>query len=159
MDNRNPLAELFSRGSTPPATQQQQSLQQPSSNASPTQIDSLFQHLNQQQTSGRVSDTYGNSASVSSLLPLSDEPISPAASNANATNAERQNALLTLLGGGTSAMNVRGVPTQASVPASAPVVPQPVPTPPGSSQRSGSGGTPTHNEAQGKYLLEQLMAG
>ncbi|KAG6869084.1 hypothetical protein C0993_003404 [Termitomyces sp. T159_Od127] len=162
MDNRNPLAELFSRGSTPPATQQQQSLQQPPSNASPTQIDSLFKHLavdHQPQASGHVSDTYGTSASASSLLSLADEPISSAASNTSATNAERQNALLTLLGGGTSTMNVCGVPVQASVPVSGPVVPQPVPTPPGSSQRSGSGGTPTHNEAQGKYLLEQLMAG
>ncbi|KAG6879599.1 hypothetical protein C0992_000879 [Termitomyces sp. T32_za158] len=160
MDNRNPLAELFSRSSTPPATQQQQPLQQPSSNASPTQIDSLFSHLavdHQQQASGP--DTYGTSASVSSLLSLTDEPISSAASNTSATNTERQNALLTLLGGGTSNMNIRSVPAQASAPSSGPVVPQPVPTPPGSSQRSGSGGTPTHNETQGKYLLEQLMAG
>ncbi|KAG5342201.1 hypothetical protein C0989_004513 [Termitomyces sp. Mn162] len=160
MDNRNPLAELFSRGSTPPASQQQQPLQPPSSNASPTQIDSLFQHLTvdrQQQPSGHVPDTYGSSASMSTLLSLTDEPISNTTSNAGATNAERQTALLSLLGGGSSTINPRG--TQAQAPAPAPVVPQQVPTPPGSSQRSGTGETPTHNETQGKYLLEQLMAG
>ncbi|KAG6874293.1 hypothetical protein C0995_001518 [Termitomyces sp. Mi166 len=162
MDSRNPLAELFSRGSTPPAPQQQP-LQQPPSNASPTQIDSLFQHLavdrQQQQPTSHVSDNYGSSASVSSLLSLTDEPISSAASNAGATNAERQNALLSLLGGAPSTMNPRGVPAPVPVPVPAPVpvASQQVPTPPGSSQRSGSG--EAHNETQGKYLLEQLMAG
>ncbi|KAG6854940.1 hypothetical protein C0991_009763 [Blastosporella zonata] len=172
MDNRNPLAELFSRGSTPPAQQQQQQQQQQqpqpvSNNSSPSQIDSLFQHLtvDRQQQSG--SDNYGSSASVTSLLSLTDEPISSAASNASPTNFDRQSALVSLLSGGSASVN-RSVPLQAPAPAPAPPAPAPpaqqqqvqqIPTPPGSSQRSGSGSTPTHNEAQGKFLLEQLMAG
>ncbi|KAG6836648.1 hypothetical protein H0H93_005478 [Arthromyces matolae] len=155
------------RGSTPPATQQQQQpLSSSSTNASPSQIDSLFQHLNvdrQQQSSGHMSDNYAGSASVSSLLSLTDEPISSSASNASGTNVDRQNALLTLLGGAAN----RGVPAPAQsapAPASAPVLPIPVqpqqiPTPPGSSQPSVSGTEPSHNEAPGKFLLEQLMSG
>ncbi|KAF8078122.1 hypothetical protein FPV67DRAFT_1464268 [Lyophyllum atratum] len=160
MDNRvNPLHELFSRGSTPPV--QPQPLQPPiSNNSSPNQIDSLFHHLttpsdHQHQSGGHISDNYGSSASVTSLLSLTDEPITSSASNASATNADRQSALLSLLGSGPSTFNPRGVPSAGTGPA----MPQQVPTPPGSSQRSGSGSTPTHNETQGKFLLEQLMAG
>ncbi|KAG6909845.1 hypothetical protein DXG01_015118 [Tephrocybe rancida] len=169
MDNRNPLAELFSRGSTPPAQQQQQPQPQQqqqqlpvSSNSSPTQIDSLFHHLTidrQQQSGAHSSDNYASSASVTSLLSLTNEPITSSASNASATNADRQSALLSLLGAGPSSAT-RGVPPPPPVPAPVAGPPvQQVPTPPGSSQRSGSGSTPTHNEAQGKFLLEQLMAG
>ncbi|KAG6817085.1 hypothetical protein H0H87_012853 [Tephrocybe sp. NHM501043] len=168
MDNRNPLAELFSRGSTPPA--QQQPLNQPqqptlSSNSSPTQIDSLFHHLTadrQQQSGAHSSDNYGSSASVTSLLSLTDEPISSAASNASATNADRQSQLLSIFGTGSSSVN-RGAPVNVPAPVHAPALgppaPQQIPTPPGSSQRSGSGSTPTHNENQGKQFLEQLLAG
>ncbi|KAG6832704.1 hypothetical protein H0H92_012276 [Tricholoma furcatifolium] len=145
MDARNPLEALFSRASTPPPQQQQQILQPAaSSGSSPSQIDSLFHHLTQQT----VSDDYSSSAS---LMSLTDEQAS--SSNSNSTNADRQSALLSLLSGASQPRAQQPPPAPP-----APPVPQQVPTPPGSSQRSGSGSTPTH-EAQGKYLLEQLMAG
>ncbi|RDB21329.1 Uncharacterized protein C20G4.08 [Hypsizygus marmoreus] len=160
MENRvNPLHELFSRGSTPPI-QQAQPLQTSLSSNSPSQIDSLFHHLtshpdqqhHQPPPGSHVSDSYGSSASVTSLLSLTEEPIiSSSVSNPNATNADRQSALLSLLSAPQS------VNTRAGTGATGgPSMPQQVPTPPGSSQRSGSGSTPTHNE-QGKFLLEQLI--
>lgn len=152
MDNRvNPLHELFSRGSTPPV-QQSQPLHPPLSNtSSPNQIDSLFHQLSppdqHHQSAGHVSDSYGSSASVTSLLSLTDEPVTSSASTTSATNADRQSALLSLLGT-PSSLNVRA----GTGPVAGPPMPQQqVPTPPGAAA--------SQNEAQGKFLLEQLMAG
>lgn len=166
MDNRaNALHDLFSRGSTPPIPQSQQQQQQynvgashPSNVTSPTQIDSLFQNLSsssdqvhqQQHSSGQVLDAYSNASPTTSSLSLMDEPTSANISVTNSTTAERQSALLSLLGG-PSSTNTR----TAAV--AGPQLPQQVPTPPGSSQRSNA--SPTHNETQGKILLEQLMSG
>lgn len=162
MDNRaNALHELFSRASTPPQHSQPQPQPQPqqhpaSHHSSPSQIDSLFHNISTpsdqpQQHGNQAADNYGNSAPVTPVMSLSDEPAtSSAASAPNSTAADRQSALLSLLGGPSSSNSVRAG-------AAGPSLPQQVPTPPGSSQRSGS--SPSHNEAQGKILLEQLMAG
>jgi hypothetical protein len=166
MDNRaNPLHDLFSRGSTPPVQQPQlqqyAASQHLSNNSSPNQIDSLFHNLStpadqqkpQHQSANTTTDNYGSSSPVASVMSLTDEPITSSASTSNATAADRQSALLSLLGGPSSASN----PRNAAMGAAGSSLPQQVPTPPGSSQRSGS--SPTHNETQGKILLEQLMAG
>jgi hypothetical protein len=167
MDNRaNPLhnLNLFSRGATPPVPQsqhQQYPSQHLSQNSSPSQIDNLFHHLSSPPEQHQSGNDYGvNSAPNSPVRSLTDEPANSSVSALNNTAADRQSALLSLLGGPSGA-NARGgavaapplpqqVPTQQ-------VPTQQVPTPPGSSQRSGA--SPTHNEAQGKILLEQLMAG
>lgn len=92
-----------------------------------------------------------------SAISLSDEPVSsgvPTSSitASNSSAADRQSALLNLLSGatGTTATqsNVGNVGTSSQQQQSS--QPQ-IPTPPGSA--------PTHNEAQGKFLLEQLMTG
>lgn len=91
-----------------------------------------------------------------SVISLSDEPVSSGipTSNITASNssaADRQSALLNLLSGatGTTATqsNVGNVGTSSQQQPSQPQIP----TPPGSA--------PTHSEAQGKFLLEQLMTG
>ncbi|KAJ7771739.1 hypothetical protein B0H16DRAFT_1660701 [Mycena metata] len=144
----NQIPALFSRGSTPPIPQQQFSTSQ---NASPNQIDSLFHHLSsgaQEHQSNQSEPVYLSSAPVSPVM-TSDDQLQPQQQQQQqamptASNADRQSALLSLLGG---AANAR---------APAPN-PQQVPTPPSASTRSGA--SPTHNEAQGKILLEQLMSG
>jgi hypothetical protein len=152
MDNR----DLFSRGSTPPIVSQlplsQPPLQQQysnSHNASPNQIDSLFHHLS--STTDHHSEPYLNSTPTTPIMTSSDEqpqqqqqPQVPA-SISTSSNADRQSALLSLLGG---PANPRGATN---------VNPQQVPTPPSASSRSNA--SPTHNETQGKILLEQLMSG
>lgn len=177
MDNRAQeratLQELFSRGATPP-TQQPQHQQfssgsHLSNSSSPNQIDSLFHHLSTpgdqqltQQSASQTSDNYGNSAPVTPAMPLTDEPST--VSNASApsvTAADRQSALLSLLGGPATGTAARG--NANNINNTVPLVPAPaqVPTPPGSSQRSEASPShnTSHNEAQGKILLEQLMAG
>ncbi|KAF5373132.1 hypothetical protein D9758_001691 [Tetrapyrgos nigripes] len=137
------------------APSQPQPFSPPTTNAQPpNQIDSLFQHLSssspsesshqQQPSSSTQSATdFSDSLSTSPPMAVSDEQVSTPTSN-----ADRQSALLSLLGGAPSAPVVPG-PQQTQ--------PQQMPTPPGSSQRSGA--SPTHNETQGKILLEQLMSG
>ncbi|KAJ6618338.1 hypothetical protein B0H10DRAFT_2030437 [Mycena sp. CBHHK59/15] len=147
MDNRanNPIQDLFSRGSTPPV---QQSLQQQypnPHNASPNEIDSLFHHLSSSSDhQHQQSSAYLNSAPSTPVMSSNDEQ-PPSSSVSTSTNADRQSALLSLLGG---PANPRG-PVATN--------PQQVPTPPSSATRSGA--SPTHNETQGKILLEQLMSG
>lgn len=148
MDNRanNSIQDMFSRGSTPPIVPQPSLQQQYSNphNASPNQIDSLFHHLS--SSSEHQPETYLNSAPSSPVMSSNDEqPVSSSVSTS--TNADRQSALLSLLGPPT---NPRGA-------AANPQNPQQVPTPPSASTRSGA--SPTHNETQGKILLEQLMSG
>lgn len=159
MDNRvNPLHDLFSRGSTPPVQQQPFNNSHRVDNSSPNELDNLFHHISapheqqqqiQQQPqvhSVQSSDAYSTSAPVTPSMSLTDEPLSSAASVPNSSSADRQSALLSLLGG--------AAPVRPAVGSSAP---QQVPTPPGSSQRSNA--SPNHNETQGKILLEQLMSG
>ncbi|KAJ7093204.1 hypothetical protein C8R44DRAFT_815841 [Mycena epipterygia] len=149
MDNRanNPIQDLFSRGSTPPIVPQPSLQQQYSNshNASPNQIDSLFHHLSS-SSSEHQPETYLNSTPSTPVMSSNDEqPVSSSISTS--TNADRQSALLSLLG---PPANPRGA-------AANPQNPQQVPTPPSASTRSGA--SPTHNETQGKILLEQLMSG
>ena len=153
MDNRA-IHDLFSRGSTPPAQQPQPYPGQPQS-----QIDSLFHNLSAPQDKQQLppTETYPTSAPETPTMSRSDDPAPSSASASTTTASDRQSALLSLLGGpssATAATTTSNVRPAATAVAS---LPQQVPTPPGSSQRSGS--SPSHNEAQGKMLLEQLMAG
>ncbi|KAK7440206.1 hypothetical protein VKT23_017148 [Stygiomarasmius scandens] len=152
MDNRS-LHELFSRGSTPPVLPQAMQYP-PAHNVSPSnKIDSLFRNLSssspadstQQQPASSTQSTadISDSLPTTPVMAISDEPASAPVSN---TNTDRQSALLSLLGNPPSASVVAG-----------PQLPQQIPTPPGSSHRSGA--SPNHSETQGKILLEQLMSG
>ncbi|KAK7049242.1 hypothetical protein VNI00_005843 [Paramarasmius palmivorus] len=181
MENRSnassSLHDLFSRGSTPPQQpiiQQQQSQQpqvqpqqqQPSSqqqpqspkylshNISSNQIESLFQNLSASPSDHHHAPSASQSSTADDfstpttppIMSIIDDPVaSPSASISSIS--DRQSALLSLLGGPSSAQSSSSTTQQ----------PTQVPTPPGSSQRSGA--SPSHNEAQGKFLLEQLMAG
>ncbi|ESK88309.1 wd40 repeat-containing nuclear protein [Moniliophthora roreri MCA 2997] len=179
MENRSiassSLHDLFSRGSTPPQqpiqqqqaqqpqpTQPQQQQQQPSTqylthNVSSNQIESLFQNLSASPSdhhhhssasaSQSAADDFSN-PTTPPVMSIQDDPVaSPPASISSIS--DRQSALLSLLGGPSSAPATSSSSTSQQ--------PQQIPTPPGSSQRSGA--SPSHNEAQGKFLLEQLMAG
>ncbi|KAJ3815773.1 hypothetical protein EV368DRAFT_44285 [Lentinula lateritia] len=159
MDNRQ---NLFSRGSTPPMQQpaQPQQYQLPVQgphlhHISPGhQIDSLFQQLSSSSPAEHLSGDSSNSMPETSVISLPDEPVSSGVptSNITASNssaADRQSALLNLLSGATGT-----TATQSNVGTSSQQLqssqPQ-IPTPPGSA--------PSHSEAQGKFLLEQLMTG
>ncbi|KAJ3997522.1 hypothetical protein F5050DRAFT_1399834 [Lentinula boryana] len=164
MDNRqnSSIHELFSRGSTPPMQQpaQPQQFQLPVQGphlphiSSGHQIDTLFQQLSAPAPDERYSaDSLDNSILEAPVMSLTDEPVSSSISTSNisvphSSAADRQSALLNLLSGATGATvaqsNVGNVGAGSQQP------PQ-IPTPPGSA--------PTHNEAQGKFLLEQLMTG
>ncbi|KAL0580223.1 hypothetical protein V5O48_001816 [Marasmius crinis-equi] len=188
MENRSnaSIIDLFSRGSSPPLSisqqqkqqpqqqtdqqqQQQQHSQQPQSQpaylshnvSSSNQIDSLFQNISSPgslsdhhhlpSSSSQSVDDYSNvnSLPTTPVMSISDDPVTQSApSSISVSDSSRQSALLSLLGAPSSA------PTQA---AAGSQQAQQIPTPPGSSQRSGA--SPQHNEAQGKILLEQLMAG
>ncbi|KAJ4488438.1 hypothetical protein J3R30DRAFT_3792845 [Lentinula aciculospora] len=164
MDNRqnSSIHDLFSRGSTPPVQQiQPQQYQLPVQgphlpHISPGhQIDSLFQQLSSSSPAEHPSVESLSSSMQEIPIMLSDEPISSgiATSNINASSssaADRQSALLNLLSGATGATAAQS--NVGNVGASSQQQQQPqIPTPPGSA--------PTHNEAQGKFLLEQLMTG
>ncbi|KAJ7632208.1 hypothetical protein FB45DRAFT_911811 [Roridomyces roridus] len=151
MDSR-----LFSRDSSPPASQQPAAvaMQAPyplntPPNQTPNQIDSLFHHLSASSSVDHQSEPYTSSTPSTPVMSSNDEqPQQPAASiSSSSTNADRQSALLSLL----------SPPTNTRVPAAVVTNPQQVPTPPSASGRSDA--SPTHNEAQGKILLEQLMSG
>ncbi|KAF8905988.1 hypothetical protein CPB84DRAFT_1705198 [Gymnopilus junonius] len=121
MDGRPNLHEnLFSRNSTPPA----------SNNSAPNLIDSLL-HSAESQPESHPADLYD-----SNPLPADQ----PTRSSPTASVAERQNALLTLIGG----------PPPQQQPQSQPQ-PQQIPTPPGSHS------SPPHNEVQ--KMLEQMITG
>ncbi|KAF8630365.1 hypothetical protein AX15_002929 [Amanita polypyramis BW_CC] len=141
----NPLHELFSRSNSPPVQQQI------SNASSPNHLESLFHQLSttpqQQQPPAPVQpvpqqeqpSTNQSNDAYSSFAPAED----PAAPPPQPTNTERQTALLSLLSGPPAAP--RPTPPQ-----------QQIPSPPVSHKSNTS---PSHNEAQGKILLEQLMAG
>ncbi|KAF8669028.1 hypothetical protein AX14_006086 [Amanita brunnescens Koide BX004] len=147
MDTRpNPLQELFSRSNSPPAQLQHQHV---SNTSSPNHLESLFHQLNapSQQTPSPSQPLHQQQQQQPINLPGdSYSPPAPAEEQApppQPTSTERQTALLSLLSGPPSAPR----PVQPA---------QQVPSPPVSHKSNAS---PSHNEAQGKYLLEQLMAG
>ena len=155
MDNRANLHDaLFSRNSTPPTNQPPPHPFSPniSNNSTPSLIDSLFQGIpapsSDQHSIHHVDphDTYD----PPSVLPMASMPEDPVSSPSSNTT-ERQNALLSLLGGGpTMAPRTQPMPQPAQNP------PQQVPTPPGStSQRSNA--SPQGTDPQ--KLLEQIMGG
>lgn len=126
-----------------------------SSSSSPNNIDSLFQSIAAQQISESSSTLTSNSAPATPTM-ATNEDNGPAGSTSAASAAERQSALLSLL---YPAAGSNPVPPSSQPPSmSAPPAPQQVPTPPTSSQRTGQ--SPSNSsEAQGKFLLEQLMTG
>lgn len=123
-------------------------MQNPNTSANP--IDNLFQNLTSpdqlhRQPGQQPLEVYNNPSPPNVAA---DDP-NIVINSPNVTTAERQNALLSLLGGPTA--TVRNSQPQTQGP-----LPQQVPTPPGGpSQRSNE----VNNETQGKILLEQLMAG
>jgi hypothetical protein len=156
--------ELFSRGASPPESQSQHQLYSNPPHASSTnQIDSLFNNItpssSQQPLAGLGGgNSYGNSDPATQNAPSTfDDPnsASTATQNNPVPDRERQNALLSLLGS-VSSTNTQG---QAGAAPAAQPMPQQVPTPPGSSQRSGPSPNDSNTETQGKILLEQLMSG
>lgn len=170
---------LFSRGSSPPGGYQEQT-HQPSLNkyqhvspphslreiaqpSPPAHVDTLFNNLIAQTAAPQP--TAGASLGPNSNLPggplqhqsSNSAPATPVSITANSVSSttsapinsaeSRQSALLSLLG---------TVASPSTSTTSVPQQPQQIPTPPGSSHRSG----PTvNNESQGRMLLEQLMSG
>ncbi|KAI6043065.1 hypothetical protein EDC04DRAFT_2866440 [Pisolithus marmoratus] len=124
-----------------------------SSSSSPNHLDSFFQSIATQQISDSSSTLTSNSAPATPAMATNDDT-APAGSASTATTAERQSALLSLL---YPAAGSNPVPPSSHPPAmAAPPAPQEVPTPPASSQRTGQ--SPSNSsEAQGKFLLDQLM--
>lgn len=173
MDRSNLHETHFSRGtSTPPPTGPKQHFGPPSS--SPSHIDSLFHNLGAPSTglqsgSPGSGNLYTNPAQATSNPTVNEGAVSSSSSAPVNATADRQSALLSLLGSvPTSGGSVRGASggggggvaaggPSAQQPQSQPQ-PQQVPTPPGSSQRSGNS-PPQASETQGKHLLEQLMSG
>ncbi|KAH9484164.1 hypothetical protein JR316_0003644 [Psilocybe cubensis] len=161
MDNRANLHEtLFSRNSTPPAQQplpQYPSVRSAASSSTPSIIDTLFQNItapapaDHQPTlpEPHAPEPYESPAINPGLL--ADETATRSSPNAGSV-AERQNALLSLIGGpaATTRPPVSQQPQQGPSQA-----PQQVPTPPGSSQRSNA--SPSGNDTQ--KILEQMMSG
>jgi len=156
MDNRANLHEsLFSRNSTPPThppPQQHPFPQHNPNNSAPSLIDSLFQNItapaehHPAPSDSHSIDIYTESAAIAPALSLPDDP-----ANAPGTVAERQNALLSLIGStGTSATN-----RPAPAPQPSQQQPQQVPTPPGSSARSNASPPQTGTQK----MLEQMIGG
>ena len=99
----------------------------------------IYQGPHEQPHSGPATPASGNAGSISSNV-----------SGPNNQTAERQNALLSLLGAVSSPSS-----NPQPIPPMGPVQPTQIPTPPGSAPRTGL----TTSESQGKLLLEQLMSG
>lgn len=181
MDRTGNLLSMFSRGSTPPPdrdrdTQQQQQQQQrspPQSYREPAPpspqktIDSLFRNITvssgSPHSSIQAGGNYGPSAQSSSSAPTTPVSSITAASISSSASAgnpstERQSALLSLLGsvaspsGSATSATTAGPSSSNQLP-----IPQQAATPPGQDPRLRP--SPAGNEAQGKYLLEQLMSG
>ncbi|CCM02933.1 uncharacterized protein FIBRA_05048 [Fibroporia radiculosa] len=177
MDPINSRDNLFSRGPSPPPSQQPFQLppSQPSDQhvspapshldpppaPSTTQLDNLFNTLNAPSVSHVSPQPSHTSSNI--YLPSQEHTnsrhASPASVNAGSVSSsmsaptnptvERQNALLTLLG------SVSAPVASIQLPPVGGAAPQQVPTPPGSAPRN----TMSNNETQGKLLLEQLMSG
>jgi hypothetical protein len=179
MDPVSSRDNLFSRGPSPPPQFQQFQGPAPSQPndtlvsspqsvregvpATHNTIESLFQNLTASaapQVSPQPPNVPSSIYAAPPDVPHSG-PATPASVNAGSVSsshsapsnpaADRQNALLSLLGAVASPpSNV-----QQMGPSIAPMIPQQVPTPPGSVPRAG----PTGNESQTKFLLDQLMSG
>ncbi|KAI0340485.1 hypothetical protein BDW22DRAFT_1485930 [Trametopsis cervina] len=181
MDPITSRDNLFSRGPSPPPSGHQpfqvnaptqQPEQQPA--ASPSQretnttannaLESLFHNLTApapSEVSPQLPAAVPNAFQAPADVPQSG-PATPASVNAGSVSsshsapihatADRQNALLSLLG----AVSSPTISTTANTqPLGGAITPQQVPTPPGSAPR-----VPVMNsESQGKFLLEQLMSG
>jgi hypothetical protein len=170
---------LFSRGPSPPPHQPmqlspppQQPEHQPAAppshhdtNMNATNaLDSLFHNITAaapSQISPQPPTVVPNAFAAHENVPHSG-PATPASVNAgsvssshsglNHASADKQNALLSLLG----AVTAPTLPTNsASTLSMASNAPQQVPTPPGSAPRVPA----STSESQGKFLLEQLMSG
>lgn len=167
---------VFSRGPSPPPHQPFQlppsqlsdqhaspapSYHEPPPSSSNTHLDNLFHTLNApsaQHASPQLSNAGSNFYSGPQEASNSGH-VTPASVNAGSISshmsgpsnptAERQNALLSLLGA------VSAPSSNSQLPVGGPAPPQQVPTPPGSVPRNAS----SSSESQGKQLLEQLMAG
>lgn len=179
MDSVNNRDNLFSRGPTPPPPSQHfqyqtsqsndshvspaPSIREPVQNASSNHLDSLFHNLSSPSATtfiGAQQNTAGPNAYSGPQDLTHSGPTTPASVNAGSVTssvsasanpgAERQNALLSLLGGPAPAP-----PASSQQMAGAPLPPHQIPTPPGSASRPGM----SSNESQGKLLLEQLMSG
>lgn len=165
---------LFSRGSSPPGGYQDPTLQ-PSLNkyqhvspphslrevaqpSPPAHVESLFNNLIAQTAAPQPTAGASLAPGGPSQQQLSNSaPATPVSITANSVSSttsapinsaeSRQSALLSLLG---------TVASPATSTTSAPQQPQQIPTPPGSSHRSGLS---ANNESQGRMLLEQLMSG
>ncbi|KAI0928852.1 hypothetical protein AcW2_004723 [Taiwanofungus camphoratus] len=175
MDPISSRDNVFSRGPSPPPPPPQpfkvSQLNDPHVSPGPSHrdtlpssstshLDNLFHTLNAPSTSHVSPQPSNSSAHIYSgpQEPNNSGHGTPASVNAGSVSssisapsnptAERQNALLSLLGAVSSSS------TQAA-PAGGPVPPQQIPTPPGSAQRAGM----PSSESQGKLLLEQLMSG
>jgi hypothetical protein len=163
MDRPNLHDSLFARGtSTPPPTLKQHF--GPKSSSPQSHIDTLFHNMSVPSSGQQIPTTgsgnlYANPALATSNNAVNNAGISSSSSSAQVNpTADRQSALLSLLGSvPTSGANVRGAGGGAPPPQPQPQ-PQQIPTPPGSSQRTGN--SPSNaSETQGKQLLEQLMSG
>ncbi|PFH50051.1 hypothetical protein AMATHDRAFT_41111 [Amanita thiersii Skay4041] len=159
----NHLESLFHGLSAPHDQQQEQQPEKPQVQQQPQQqpqqpppqpqahMQSQSQPPVQQQQ--QMTESYA-SPPITSSTQLPEDPAIPAPPPppppppAQTTHTERQNALLSLLGG-PPASSVSRAPV-ANLPVS-----QQIPSPPVSHKSNAS---PSHNEAQGKILLEQLMA-
>ena len=179
MDPVGSRENLFSRGPSPPPQSQQfhiPATSQPTDShvtspqsvreSAPTThnaIESLFHNLTisaAPQVSSQPPNVSSNVYAAPQDIPHSG-PATPASVNAGSVSsshsgpsnpvADRQNALLSLLG----AVASPPANTQPLGPTIGPILPQQVPTPPGSAPRAGSSG----NESQTKLLLDQLMSG
>ncbi|KZP02996.1 hypothetical protein FIBSPDRAFT_1055513 [Athelia psychrophila] len=155
MDHGNLHENLFSRGGqTPPSVPRPTFAQ--SSSSSPSHLDTLFQNLSAPSSTNQVNklepeDLYSNPVHALSNMSINDDAHSTSSAPIMHSPADRQSALLSLLGSVSSPTSTHQGLSSAGHP------PQPQ-TPPAPSQRTGN--SPNNdNELQGKFLLEQLMAG
>ncbi|KAI0064686.1 hypothetical protein BV25DRAFT_1799983 [Artomyces pyxidatus] len=173
MDHPALIRNLFSRGASPPGQQstypdqthppqnfQQyqhvspaQSLREVVPSSSPTHVESLFHNLSAPgQSSAGNPSSFANPPPTNNSAPAT--PVSITAQSAssqtsaptNASTESRQSALLSLLGTVSPSTNAPSAPQQQN------------PTPPNASHRSAPANN-NESQAQGRFLLEQLMSG
>lgn len=180
-DPSSPTQSQMQQNSQYQAPQQQhvspaQSYREPHPSSPPKTLESLFRNLGQASSSEPTHSASGNNPFRSQQQPIQQNnnsaPATPVSSvtagsassggsGGNPAPADRQSALLSLLGStvaspggpsasGNSTVNVGPSNNQYSIP-------QQRPSPPGVEQRPRP--APSGSEAQGKYLLEQLMSG
>ncbi|EIN07714.1 hypothetical protein PUNSTDRAFT_126674 [Punctularia strigosozonata HHB-11173 SS5] len=145
------------------------SYREPAQSTSPSHLDALFHNLNQPGNGSQ----YAPASSVSQIvgaaiqqqqqqIPNNSAPTTPmsvashsSAQSQSQTSADRQSALLSLLGSVAPAHPAgQPVPFPSQVPVQG--GPQQIPTPPGSSQSHVQPSSSASND-QGRVLLEQLM--